>query len=254
MDWVESTGSTNVDIRAQIAANPSTPRVLLTDEQTEGKGRRDRSWKMIPAGGVLMSIYVPWSDAETAHVANTALGVAVVDAVDALAPAVVPRLKWPNDLLAGNKTHRGRKLAGMLSEAVMNNGQILGVICGMGLNVSWPTATDTTNAADAEILARAACLQDAAGHEIDRHELARSILGGFDTELDRFSQLGIRTIHDRYRDRCSTIGTEVRVERPDGALVGKAIDLDVSGALLVEADGRLHQVEVGDVVHLRSNG
>ena len=198
--------------------------------------------------GVLMSIYVPWIERTTVHVANTALGVALVDAVNAIAPGATPRLKWPNDLLATNELFKGRKLAGMLSEAVVDGGELRGVICGLGVNVSWPTATDI---ADAQGLEGAACINESAAVHVDRHELAKEILDRFDRELTLFATHGVAATHDRYRERCSTIGEQVRVEGPNGVLNGRATDLDPSGALLVSVDGQLHKVDVGDVIHLR---
>ncbi|WP_447647073.1 hypothetical protein [Nocardioides zeae] len=55
-----------------------------------------------------------------------------------------------------------------------------------------------------------------------------------------------------YAAACATVGRHVRVELPQGhALVGTAVDVDASGCLVVEAEGRRHTVGAGDVVHVR---
>lgn len=82
--WVPQTGSTNADLLNGALAAPDQPEVLFTDEQTAGRGRHQRSWTMRAGGGIMVSFYVPWRDASTAHGVNTALAVAVADAIRAL--------------------------------------------------------------------------------------------------------------------------------------------------------------------------
>jgi BirA family biotin operon repressor/biotin-[acetyl-CoA-carboxylase] ligase len=191
---------------------------------------------MPPGGGILLSAHVPWRDDDVAIVA-TALGVAAVDAIGEA--DVVVSLKWPNDILLPD----GRKVAGLLGERVVADGHI-GVVIGMGLNVSWPTA-------DAG-LPMAACLNEVAPERIDRSVLVGAILSRFDRELSRVEQFGATAVLDRYRARSGTLGQQVRVVMPDGDVHGRAVDIDTHGRLLVETDADVLTIDVGDVVHLRS--
>lgn len=191
---------------------------------------------MPPGGGLLVSFHVPWPGDDVAIVA-TALGIAAVDAVDAM--GVSTNLKWPNDILLTD----GRKVAGLLGERVVANGHV-GVVIGMGLNVSWPTRDDG--------LPAAACLDEVAPEPIDRSALALRIITGFDEELTRVEQFGSSIVMDRYRARSGTIGRQVRVTMPSGDVDGRAVDVDSDGRLLVETDRDVLTIDVGDVVHLRS--
>ena len=129
---VEQTGSTNVDLVEAAKADPHTPRVLIADEQLKGRGRRDRSWTMPAGGGLLISFFVPWADASTAHVVPTCLGLAAVSAAAQFERSV--SLKWPNDLV----DDADKKLGGMLSSAVGGGDSFEGVVAGLGCNISWP--------------------------------------------------------------------------------------------------------------------
>lgn len=236
--WVAETGSTNADLTEQAGVAPDSANVLLTDLQTEGRGRRDRKWDMVPGGGLLISFYVPWPDPATAHAVSTALGVAAVEAAAAVGCTV--GLKWPNDLVIA----AGAKVGGMLGNVVSGDGSIRGVVIGLGCNVSWPPA-------GLEGYETATCLDRLAAQPVDRVALATALISSFDAELDRVESLGASALHDRYRSRCLTIGRTVRVEQESGSIVGLATDIDPSGALLLEVDGKQRRVDVGDVVHLR---
>jgi BirA family biotin operon repressor/biotin-[acetyl-CoA-carboxylase] ligase len=161
-------------------------------------------------------------------------GVAVATAVREQA-AVPASLKWPNDVLVGE-----RKLAGILAEA---HGDA--VVAGVGLNVTLsqpelpvPTATSLL-------------LEDAVS--TDRAALLVAILA----ELGRRYQAwragpdaaGLRT---DYLRRCATIGRPVRVELPGGArLTGTAEDVDDAGRLVLRTAAGLVPVGAGDVLHVR---
>jgi len=210
---------------------------------------------MPAGGGVLMSFYVPWTDVQTMHAVPTALGVAAVDAVQTQLKesAAEPMLKWPNDLML-RTPEADRKFGGMLSEVISGpDNAPFGIVCGVGINVTWPTEDDIEQHRE---LANAAALA-AFAESIDRVSLAAGIIAGFDRELTTADDVGVPAILERYRVRCATLGTQVRVVigDSDGTDVsGIATDIDPTGALLVQSDGKLRRFEVGDVIHLRSSG
>lgn len=238
VSWVSSTGSTNMDLVAVAHREPGVPQVLFADEQTAGRGRRNRSWSMPPGHGLLVSFYVPWPSATEGHVIPTSLGVAAVEAIGHTGRRV--QLKWPNDIIST----KDKKVGGMLSEVVSVDGAFVGVVAGLGCNVSWPDPDDVD-------LPQATSL-DVLGHGVvDREELARALIVAFDAELDRVQAQGSARLYERYRARCRTIGTMVRVERGDHSITGMATDVSSDGSLIMTVDGVQRRIDVGDVVHLR---
>jgi BirA family biotin operon repressor/biotin-[acetyl-CoA-carboxylase] ligase len=138
-----------------------------------------------------------------------------------------PDLKWPNDLLVGE-----RKLAGILAETTGD-----AAVIGMGLNVHGAPPG-------------AAWADEAAGRRVDRAELLAAWLAGLDGHLGRWDE-----VLTAYRQACATIGREVRVEQATGALVGRAEGVDDNGRLIVRSSaGRRVVVAAGDVVHVRPSG
>jgi len=239
VSWTPVTGSTNADLVRHAQHSPTVAAVLFADEQTAGRGRRDRRWEMAPGGGLLVSFFVPWVPVADAHVVPTALGVAAVEAIAETSREVA--LKWPNDLV----TMDGRKLGGMLSEAVWVEGKFVGVVAGLGCNVSWPDAEAR------EYLPDAANLDELGSGQVDRTALAAGLIGAFDNELETVVSLGVDHSHVRYRERCATLGTTVRIDQGDNVVVGVATDVSTDGALIVIVDGVQRRIDVGDVVHLR---
>jgi BirA family biotin operon repressor/biotin-[acetyl-CoA-carboxylase] ligase len=143
---------------------------------------------------------------------------------------VEPDLKWPNDLLVG-----GRKLGGILAESDQD-----AVVVGMGINTVWPRDLPD------EIAATATALNHVSDRPVDRDRLLACVLDGIDRRYP------VMNVVDEYRQRCTTIGEEVRVERVSGELRGTATDIDDVGHLVVrDGNGVAHTVTAGDVVHVR---
>lgn len=90
------------------------------------------------------------------------------------------------------------------------------------------------------------------GREIDRDELvARMLSFARSRHAMLGEEKGQRIIASQYRQACSTIGRVVRVELPDEIIVGRALDIDDSGSLLVETGACIRTIVAGDLVHLR---
>ncbi|GAB08751.1 biotin protein ligase [Gordonia araii NBRC 100433] len=238
VDVVTSTGSTNADLAAAAAAGSIDGRVLIARNQTAGRGRHDREWTTGPAGALTFSVGVDVGEATSAMGWLSLLaGVAVADA---LARTIMfdaaPGVKWPNDVLIGE-----RKVAGVLSEYA--NGQ---AVIGIGVN--------TSMTADQLPVPTATSVFVESGRAIDDDELAVDILRELDVELSMWPSR-IDELAQEYRRKCVTLGQRVKLALPgDAELVGTAVDVDAQGRLLVAADGgATSAVAAGDVTHLRTH-
>ncbi len=228
MSTVTETGSTNADMLAAIERGESLgATVLRAEHQTAGRGRLDRRWDAPAGSNLLASLCFVDVPAEPAELTQ-AVGLAAVQAVDRVGagPSAVG-LKWPNDVLLGD-----RKLAGVLAQRSARGP----VVVGIGLNIGW--APDG-----------AACVARDLGVDVDPATLLDLLL----VELDRHLALDTQGRRARYVERLHTLGRTVRIERPgDSDLVGVATGLDDRGRLLVDTDGIVRAVDVGDIVHLRT--
>jgi BirA family transcriptional regulator, biotin operon repressor / biotin---[acetyl-CoA-carboxylase] ligase len=247
LDVVETTGSTNADLRDAARADAEDRTVLIAEQQTAGQGRRARNWVSPPRTGLYLSVLLRPHDVPPNRIPWITLlaGVALVCTARETA-GVDAVLKWPNDLLAGPDRS---KCAGVLAEAV--NG---GIVLGMGLNVA--TLPDDVPAGVGGLVPTSLAQQGA--RTTDRTELAVALLLTL-SQLDARWRLAYGDpmacgLLDAYREHCATLGMRVRIELPgDNELTGTAVDLDREGQLMVRDDlGGHHAVRAGDVVHLRS--
>ncbi|HZR12891.1 MAG TPA: biotin--[acetyl-CoA-carboxylase] ligase [Acidimicrobiia bacterium] len=233
LDEVDSTNRVVLDdARAGIPEGL----VVLAEHQTAGRGRLGRAWVAPRGASLLVSVLLrPALGIERVHLVTMAAGVALVDAVREIA-RIDATLKWPNDALVGD-----RKLAGMLTEADLGaDGSVRAVVLGVGVNVNWGAVPD-------ELAGIATACDVEAGHSVERAALLGAFLAGLDGQLRALDRVPLE-----YRRRLATIGRRVRVDLSDGPLLGRAVDVDQSGRLLVEVDtGCIVEVAAGDVVHLR---
>lgn len=218
---VAITASTNADLVAAVHAGDALPGdVLLAYEQTAGRGRLGRDWSSRPGAGLTASIVLPLPATGWFPLAA---GVAVAQALTA-ATGLAAQLKWPNDVLLD-----GRKVAGLLAEAVPP----VGVVLGIGLNL---TATE------AELPGpQATSVSLAGGPALSPRQALTAVL----TVLDAHRAQPV-TLAD-YRALSVTAGNRVRLELPDGSVITGVADIADDGRLVIDG----HGFTAGDVVHLR---
>lgn len=234
---LSSATSTNTEIKNFLDDGDVV--AVITDDQTEGRGRLDRHWVTKPGESVALSIAFPWSADDHERSGSWVplfAGAALVRVLrtHGLGEA---SLKWPNDVILGQK-----KLAGILCEWAPSST----VIVGIGLNVDFSP--------DKPPSPRATAL----GHHVSPAEgLVDSILG----ELVEALRVGLEGLRTEPRDATaavvsavmSTLGRSVEVQEPSGATWrGTGQGLDASGHLLVMPEGssQLRAVVASDIEHL----
>jgi len=235
---VASTGSTNADVAAAARAGAGEGLVLVTEWQRAGRGRLGRSWSAPPRSGLTFSVLLrPAVPPSRLGWIPLLAGVAVASALGRVADVDL-RLKWPNDVLAGE-----HKLAGILAERVEE-----AVVLGVGINVTLrrdelPTAGATSLALEGAVA-------------LDRDTLLRAVLRELDTRYADFVGTGgdpdAAGLRDAYRRNSATLGRDVRVQLPgEVTLTGRAGDVDAEGRLVLTGPHGLTAVAAGDVVHVR---
>jgi len=232
--------STNSELMEDARAGSPEGVVLVADHQTAGRGRLGRAWSAAPGTALLVSVLLrpPLPISEVPAVLMAA-GLAACDGVEAAA-GFRPGLKWPNDLVVGD-----RKLAGLLTESTP--GEVTAVILGLGLNV-------TADAYPADLAAAATSCEEEAKRPVDRTELLVAFLTALEA---RYATVLVHGGRERtmqaYRADSATLGRRVRVELPTGTLEGRADRIAWNGQLVVvDDDNGQHPVNAGDVIHLRS--
>jgi len=237
----ESLPSTNEAAFRLAADGAEHGEVVITEQQTAGKGRRGRAWAS-PSGlnlyfsAILRPELPPQRAPELTLVAAVAL-CEVMREVGADA-----RIKWPNDVQLG-----GRKVAGILTELSAEPERVHFVVLGIGVNLNAGPADFPP-----ELVETATSLSQGLGRRVNRALFTTSLWARLEAWLDLHHEVGFDPVRRRWMELSSTLGQEVRVRTDRSELRGVAEDIDTSGALLVRtAEGRLERVLAGDVEQVR---
>jgi BirA family biotin operon repressor/biotin-[acetyl-CoA-carboxylase] ligase len=253
---LDTARSTNDILTGMPEASDFT--VVVTDNQTSGRGRLGRVWTA-PAGktlaiSVLLRPVLPAGEPlgiERFGWLPLIAGIAMATSVASVVPSERVSLKWPNDVLIG-----GRKVSGILAELLPAADA---VVIGAGVNILLDHDELPVPTATSVLLARQG-QNGAVGDEDD--SLFDEVLSGYLTSLRELVTAFLRVgadadasgILELVTGWCSTLGQEVRVQLPGGTdLLGVATGIDPAGRLIVRrtSDGAVQTVAAGDVTHLR---
>jgi BirA family transcriptional regulator, biotin operon repressor / biotin---[acetyl-CoA-carboxylase] ligase len=221
--------STNEEAKRRAAAGAATGLVIWADRQSAGRGRRGRAWQS-PSGNLYCSILLR-PDKPAIEVAQLSFAAALA-VCEALPAVLALRCKWPNDVLIA-----GKKVAGILLESEAAGGNVGALIIGFGINLeSHPEGTETPATSLAAVGIRTtpgAVLAD----------LCRHFLTWYQTWHDR----GFAPLREAWLGRARALGSEIRVRYGAYEMRGRFVDLDASGALVLETSEGRRRISAGDV-------
>jgi BirA family biotin operon repressor/biotin-[acetyl-CoA-carboxylase] ligase len=230
--------STSAYLLGQAQDNVAGPRLCLAEHQSAGRGRRGRHWVSPFGANLYLSLLYRLERAGDALSALSLVsGVAVARALEGLGLTEFG-LKWPNDIC-----WRGRKLAGVLLQAVGESGGPVRVVIGVGINV-WMTRlrglptvdqpwTDLSQALDCDA--------------ISRNRLAASVAGELLNAVERFELEGFAPFADEWWPRDLARDRLVTIHAGGVAFEGVARGVDPSGRLMVEHAGQLSAFGSGEI-------
>jgi BirA family transcriptional regulator, biotin operon repressor / biotin---[acetyl-CoA-carboxylase] ligase len=248
-DWLRVNGylcldSTNreaFDLARKGAPNGT---LVYAEEQTDGKGRKGRTWFSQSRAGLFFSLILRPGQARRwwpllTHVACVSL----IEALKALSEsAAIPQplnidLKWPNDVLLD-----GKKCAGILLEALPLEGKNSAAIVGVGINVHSGSVPES-------LIGEATCIDDMAGIKVPRRKLLIHFLRQFQLNYRAFEEGKHADILDKWKSM-SSMWNGVPVTIVEGKESRRVVTcgLDEIGALLIHAEnGSIEKVYAGDL-------
>ncbi|MDT8450325.1 MAG: biotin--[acetyl-CoA-carboxylase] ligase [Wenzhouxiangellaceae bacterium] len=233
LDRVDSTNQ-------HLLGNFGHRRAVLAEYQKRGRGRRGRGWIAPPMSGLCLSFGYRFNCGLPAlGPLSLVAGVAAVEVVRA--HGVEARLKWPNDLVVGS-----RKLGGLLAEIRGGCSGPCQVVLGVGINGRLPNAGDAL--ADAVPDQPWTDLFRETGRMPARNRLAGELIAALARTCAEFEACGFAPFRDRWQALDALAGKPVRVFAADGRTFdGRASGVGATGALKIDADGRIIELDAGEV-------
>ena len=208
---------------------------IVADEQTAGRGRFQRSW-LSPPGVNLYTTFFFRLNKDALHLSSLAQVMAASLASVLLKDGLHPKIKWPNDVLLGNK-----KLSGVLCETVFHGDEVE-VILGVGVNVNMPEQEL------AQVGQPATSLKVHTGHSWDRAALLAKLQTQFAHDLELFQAKGFAPFHAMFENLLAYKGDTVRVFDGKETWEGVCHSLTMDGQLnLWMPDHTMRAVRAGDL-------
>lgn len=234
----DSIDSTNSKAKQLADTKESNGSIVISEEQTNGRGRLGRNWVSPKYKGIWMSIILKpdLSPIDAAKLTQTAAA-AVVKAADEL--QIRTYVKWPNDIIINHK-----KVCGILTEMNAELTRINYVVVGIGINVN----IDEAEFSDG-IKEIATSLKIETKAPVNRQALAAKILNNFEILYTKFVEHNdIVSSINICRENSAIIGKEILVLNREKSIEAQVIDIDEDGRLLVKyADGKKESLISGEV-------
>ncbi|NUP13519.1 MAG: biotin--[acetyl-CoA-carboxylase] ligase [Polyangiaceae bacterium] len=229
-----STGSTSDDAKRLAREGCAHGTLVVAEEQTAGRGRSGSAWYSPRGENVYASVALLAGEGAFAGPSFAlVVGLPIARAVDrAIGTENVARIKWPNDVHV-----RGRKVSGVLVEALSRGTRASAVIVGVGINVA-------TTSFPPELDAIATSLAREGAKTVDRSELVVELAAGILDAWDSYQRAGLAPFLPELRARDALLGRRVRIDGVEG--VASAI-LDDGRLSVVDDAGTMTAVVAGHV-------
>ena len=235
--FLEEIDSTNKYAKENIAQIPDRT-IVYADKQTAGRGRLSRKWADMGKDNIYASIVLKPSDTMKEVYSNLTQLLCLVLCQTFEEYGVTPKIKWPNDIQI-----YGKKISGILAEAVISENKLKGIVLGFGINLN----------TDKETLAKidqpATSLNIETGKTIDKKEFLEKLTTKFFLLYNKFIEDGFLLIREDYIRRAGFLNREVTVKVLNEKVCGIAKDITPNGALkLLDKDNKEHILLIGDIL------
>ena len=233
----ESIDSTNAEALRLVEAGYPAPFLVLAEQQTAGRGRRGRKWVSPFAQNVYYSLVLRIEGGlRQLEGLSLVVGLAVMQALRELGVQSAA-LKWPNDVLVGQK-----KIAGILLELVGDPADICHVVLGIGINVNMQQA--------AEVDQQWTSAQLETGSPVDRNHLVAQLGLQLQSHLERHKALGFSALHQEWERNHLWQGKAVSLIAGANQIDGVVLGIDHQGALRLNVNG-VEKIYSGGELSLR---
>lgn len=240
LDVLDVVPSTNTWLMEQDRHERGRFHAAMAEHQTAGRGRQGKRWFCPPKASVCLSLgYTFERNPNNLSCLTLAAGVATVNALTSFGASSL-KLKWPNDLYAGNA-----KLGGILTDAQTASGGRITMICGVGVNIDLSLVPHGEKPEDIDY--SITDLRGQLDESPNRSYVAGAIIDRLIPAIRRFEQEGLEPFRADWNRLDWLRGKPVEVTMPDSTITGTADGIDANGALRVLTDQGRRRVYTGTV-------
>lgn len=226
------------DIAKRALVDHTETMLILSDEQTAGKGRFKRRWQSAKGQGVWMTLVlrpnIPFSMLTTF---NLFISLAICNTIQQYVDEKVA-VKWPNDIYIGD-----RKVCGFLTEMVANADGIEAVVCGIGINMN-----QQLEDFDTSVPLQATSIRLYRDTIVERYTFLHDLILQIEQRYQQFLEEPFSSIKDEYIAVSNIWQRRLRFTEGQKQFYGKVIQIDDEGFLhVVDEQGNLHRLMSADI-------
>ncbi len=208
--------------------------VMLSEFQKEGRGRRNRTWVSNKGYNLTFSTLLSKSvKFKNINIVNLAASLSVAQAIENLYQLKV-NLKWPNDVLIGDK-----KIAGILLDSSSKSNKIEFAVIGCGINVNQANFSGKFDIQPTSV-------RKEFKKEVSRERLLSEVLNILEENFELVKKAAPKVLTD-WKSRCKMLGEKVKVIDNENTIHGVFEDLNKEGFLILKAGDKLETIHFGDV-------
>ena len=212
--------------------------VVRALRQTSGRGRLSRSWVDLGEGNVFLSFVLKPSASFNEIYSNLTQYLSVILCKLLEKYGLKPQIKWPNDVLIS-----GKKIAGILSETVVQGTKCKGIVLGIGINLN--AQQEDINMISDKI---ATSLNIELKSKINAEGFINELVELFYKDYDEFLKKGFEFIKSEYIARAYFLGSEITVKGFSDSKSGLAKEINSRGELILEKDNKEFVLTIGDIL------
>lgn len=219
--FLDSINSTNSYCKENID-KIADKTVVYTFIQTSGRGRFSRKWVDLGQNNLFLSFVLkPSSNLEPVY-SNLTQYTCLILAETFSQYGVIPKIKWPNDILVKDK-----KISGILAETVFRNNELKGIIIGVGINLN----AELKNCLQIDKPVTALNLE--LNKDIDKAEFLKIFTDRYFAEYENFLKDGFIKIKSQYEKYINFLGKEITINNLNEKITGTAQEITNDGAIVI---------------------
>lgn len=235
--YLSEVDSTNLYAKSNIE-NLADKSIVHAANQTAGRGRLQRTWLNLGEGNLFLTFVLKPSNSFNEVYSNLTQYLSVVLCKILEEYGLKPQIKWPNDVLIN-----GKKIAGILSETVMQGSLFKGLVLGIGVNLN-TSEKDLTSVIDKE----ATSLNLEISKPVDVNLFLDKLAEEFFADYDNFLQKGFELIKNDYISRTCFLDTEICVQVFNDKKCGIAKAINDKGELVMSNNQKEFVLTIGDIL------
>ncbi len=227
IEYYSRLDSTNTEAWELVKENNNHGTIIITENQTNGKGQKNKIWEMVPGKSLVFSLILSKNyPVDRSGLISLSASLALNESLNKR--GLEAKLKWPNDLFV-----EGKKIGGILCETKMDNSSIKTMVIGVGVNVN-----ESISEHDENIQKKLTTMFEVSKHPHQRELIVAEFINSFELLLNKLS-VEPNQIIEGWLDKCMHLNEKILFLQNEKRLEGIFCGLDDNGFAKIDIDNKI---------------